>query len=95
MQKNFSYTNIIGTKISKTFSTYSVDEEDLIAYYTQKNGQRPALNRTRGGNLKKMTVLNTKSKTHHTKAKMFLDPSGGPVVQRYDTLKYKQFDKTY
>jgi len=40
-----------------------------------------------------MTVLNTKSKTHHTKAKMFLDPSGGPVVQRYDTLKYKQFDK--
>jgi len=40
-----------------------------------------------------MTVLDTKNKKHHTKAKMFLDPSGGPVVQRYDTLKYKQFDK--
>jgi len=40
-----------------------------------------------------MTVLNTKNKKHHTKATMFLDPSGGPVVQRYDTLKYKQFDK--
>jgi len=40
-----------------------------------------------------MTVLNTKNRTHHTKAKMFLDPSGGVSVQRYDTLKYKQFDK--
>ena len=40
-----------------------------------------------------MTVLDTKNKTHHTKATMFLDPTGGPVVQRYDTLKYKQFDK--
>ena len=40
-----------------------------------------------------MTVLNTKNRVDHTKAKMFLDPSGGPVVQRYDTLKYKQFDK--
>ena len=40
-----------------------------------------------------MTVLNTKNKKHHTKATMFLDPTGGPVVQRYDTLKYKQFDK--
>ena len=40
-----------------------------------------------------MTVLDTKNKKHHTKATMFLDPTGGPVVQRYDTLKYKQFDK--
>ena len=40
-----------------------------------------------------MTVLNTKNRVDHTKVKMFLDPSGGPVVQRYDTLKYKQFDK--
>jgi len=24
---------------------------------------------------------------------MFLDPSGGPTIQRYDTLKYKTFDK--
>ena len=40
-----------------------------------------------------MTVLNTKNRVDHTKVKMFLDPTGGPVVQRYDTLKYKQFDK--
>src|SRR5210317_1935752 len=40
-----------------------------------------------------MTVLNTKNRVDHTKVKMFLDPSGGPVVQRYDTLKYKQFEK--
>ena len=40
-----------------------------------------------------MTVLDTKNKKRHTKATMFLDPTGGPVVQRYDTLKYKQFDK--
>ena len=40
-----------------------------------------------------MTVLNTKNRVYHTKVKMFLDPTGGPVVQRYDTLKYKQFDK--
>ena len=24
---------------------------------------------------------------------MFLDASGGPGVQRYDTMKYRQFDK--
>ena len=48
--EEFSYTNIVGKEISKTFSTYSVDEEDLIAYYLEKNGKRPALNRTRGGN---------------------------------------------
>lgn len=48
--EEFSYTNIIGETITKTFSTYSVDEEDLIAYYLKKNGKRPALNRTRGGN---------------------------------------------
>ncbi len=49
-REEFSYTNIVGEEISKTFSTYSVDEEDLIAYYLEKNGKRPALNRTRGGN---------------------------------------------
>jgi hypothetical protein len=48
--EEFSYTNIVGTEITKTFSTYSVDEEDLIAFYIQKNGKRPALNRTKGGN---------------------------------------------
>ena len=40
-----------------------------------------------------MTVLNTKNKSNHTEALMFLDPNGGVSVQRYDTLKYKQFDK--
>ena len=40
-----------------------------------------------------MTVLNTKNKSKHTEALMFLDPNGGVSVQRYDTLKYKQFDK--
>lgn len=29
----------------------------------------------------------------HTTSKMFLDTSGGVNVQRYDTLKYRQFDK--
>ena len=40
-----------------------------------------------------MTVLDTKNKKHHTKATMFLDPSGGVSIQRFDTIKYKQFDK--
>ena len=48
--EEFSYINIIGETITKTFSTYSVDEEDLIAHYLEKHGKRPALNRTRGGN---------------------------------------------
>ena len=34
-----------------------------------------------------------KSNKDHTRAKMFLDTSGGVNVQRFDTLKYKQFDK--
>ena len=40
-----------------------------------------------------MTVFNAKNKQDHTKAKAFLDPSGGVTIQRYDMLKYKQFDK--
>ena len=40
-----------------------------------------------------MTVFNAKNKQDHTKAKAFLDPSGGVTIQRFDTLKYKQFDK--
>ena len=39
------------------------------------------------------TVFNSKNKQDHTKAKAFLDPSGGVTIQRYDMLKYKQFDK--
>lgn len=34
----------------------------------------------------------TKTKDHTT-SKMFLDSGGGVTVQRYDTLKYRQFDK--
>ena len=37
-----------------------------------------------------MTVFNAK-KSDHTKNKMFFD--GGVNIQRYDTLKYRQFDK--
>jgi ribonucleoside-diphosphate reductase beta chain len=33
------------------------------------------------------------NKTAHTEAKMFLDPNGGMGMQRFDTLKYRQFDK--
>ena len=33
------------------------------------------------------------NKQDHTKALAFLDPNGGVAIQRYDTLKYKQFDK--
>ena len=40
-----------------------------------------------------MTVFNSENKQDHTKALAFLDPSGGVAIQRYDMLKYKQFDK--
>jgi ribonucleoside-diphosphate reductase beta chain len=33
------------------------------------------------------------NKKDHLKSLAFLDPSGGVTVQRYDTLKYRQFDK--
>jgi ribonucleoside-diphosphate reductase beta chain len=38
-----------------------------------------------------MTVLNIDNKKSHTEANAFLDESLG--MQRYDTMKYKQFDK--
>ena len=40
-----------------------------------------------------MSVFNSKNKADHTKALAFLDPNGGVAIQRYDMLKYKQFDK--
>lgn len=40
-----------------------------------------------------MSVFNTNNKKKHTEALAFLDPSGPVTVQRYETLKYKQFDK--
>jgi len=39
------------------------------------------------------TVFNATDKSDHTKSMAFLDPRGGVSVQRYDTMKYRQFDK--
>jgi len=39
------------------------------------------------------TVFDANDKSDHTKSLAFLDPNGGVSIQRYDTLKYKQFDK--
>lgn len=38
------------------------------------------------------SVFDVENRVDHTKVTAFLDPSGGPTIQRYDTLKYKQFD---
>jgi ribonucleoside-diphosphate reductase beta chain len=40
-----------------------------------------------------ISVYNSKSTKDHTQSKMFLDASGGVTMQRYDILKYRQFDK--
>ena len=40
-----------------------------------------------------MSVFNISNKKNHTKSLAFLDPEGGSPVQRFDTLKYPQFDK--
>ena len=40
-----------------------------------------------------MSVFNIDNKKKHTEALMFLDPSGPVTIQRYETLKYRQFDK--
>ena len=40
-----------------------------------------------------MSVFNINNKKDHTKALAFLDESGSAPIQRYDVLKYKQFDK--
>lgn len=39
------------------------------------------------------SVFDVNNRSDHTSVRAFLDPSGGPTIQRYDTLKYKQFDK--
>lgn len=39
-----------------------------------------------------MSVLNLNN-SNHTNSLAFLDPKGGVGLQRYDTLKYRQFDK--
>ena len=40
-----------------------------------------------------MSVFNINNKTDHTKSLAFLDESGTAPIQRYDILKYRQFDK--
>ena len=40
-----------------------------------------------------MSVFDVNNRTDHTKSLAFLDPNGGVTIQRYDTLKYKSFDK--
>ena len=40
-----------------------------------------------------MSVLNLKKNRDHTTSLAFLDPEGGVGMQRYDTIKYRQFDK--
>jgi ribonucleoside-diphosphate reductase beta chain len=40
-----------------------------------------------------MSVFDVQNRVDHTSVASFLDPSGGPTIQRYDTLKYKQFDQ--
>jgi ribonucleoside-diphosphate reductase beta chain len=42
---------------------------------------------------KNMSVFNTKNNKDHTKSLAFLDEAGTPAIQRFDTLKYRQFDK--
>ena len=40
-----------------------------------------------------MSVFNINNKKNHTEALAFLDASGAAPIQRYDVLKYRQFDK--
>ena len=39
-----------------------------------------------------MSVFDVDNRVDHTQVTAFFDPSGGPTIQRYDTLKYKTFD---
>jgi ribonucleoside-diphosphate reductase beta chain len=41
----------------------------------------------------KMSLLNLSKNRDHTKSLAFLDAGGGVGMQRYDVLKYRQFDK--
>jgi ribonucleoside-diphosphate reductase beta chain len=40
-----------------------------------------------------MSVFDLNNKADHTKVTAFLDPTGGPTIQRYDTMKYPTLDK--
>jgi ribonucleoside-diphosphate reductase beta chain len=39
------------------------------------------------------SVFDISNRQDHTKSLAFFDPSGGVTIQRYDTMKYRQFDK--
>lgn len=39
------------------------------------------------------SVFNTENKSNHLQAQAFLDPNGGVTLQRFDVMKYRQFDK--
>ena len=40
-----------------------------------------------------MSVFNISNKKSHMESNAFLDPEGGSPIQRFDTIKYPQFDK--
>lgn len=40
-----------------------------------------------------MSVFNISNKKSHTKSLAFLDPAGGQPIQRFETIKYSQFDQ--
>ncbi len=39
------------------------------------------------------SVFDSTNRVHHTSHSAFLDVNGGVTIQRYDTMKYRQFDK--
>lgn len=39
------------------------------------------------------SVFDADNRSDHTKSLAFLDPNGGVTIQRYETMKYKQFDR--
>ena len=39
------------------------------------------------------TVLNTNKNYSHIEAKMFLYPNGGVGMKRYESVKYRHFEK--
>ena len=43
--------------------------------------------------MKMRSVFQTEKTKDHVKSLAFMDPDGGVDIQRYDTMKYRQFDK--
>ena len=43
--------------------------------------------------MKMRSVFQTEKTKDHVKSLAFMDPNGGVDIQRYDTMKYRQFDK--